>query len=51
MGRDATPNERRVAAEVNRFQSFSATLRVQYGEDGVRRRKSEPIASSATSGV
>ena len=29
---------------------FSETLRVQYGEDGVGRRKSGPIASRATSG-
>ena len=31
-------------------ESFSETLRVQYGEDGVGRRKSGPIASRATSG-
>ena len=42
------PNERRAAAE--RSESFSETLRVQYREDGVgRRRKSGPIASRATS--
>ena len=31
-------------------ESFSETLRVQYGEDGVGRRKSGPIAPRATSG-
>ena len=31
-------------------QSFSETLRVQYGEDGMGRRKSGLIASKATSG-
>ena len=30
-------------------ESFSETLRVQYGEDGVGRRKSGQIASRATS--
>ena len=47
MGGDAPPNERRAAAEAN---SVLGTLRVQYGEDGVGRRKSGPIASRATSG-
>ena len=33
-----------------RSESFSETFRMQYGEDGLEKRKSEPIASRATSG-
>ena len=48
VGGDAPANERRAAR--CRSESFSETLRVQYGEDGVGRRKSGPIASRVTSG-
>ena len=41
MGGDAPTNERRALSE---------TLRVQYGGDGVGRKKSGPIAYRATSG-
>ena len=47
MGGDAHPNERRAAAKANRVRK---NLRVQYGEDGVGRRVSGPIAYRATSG-